>query len=53
MIEPCQFLDFSSFNMCSEDRDDINNELEKKYKTYEEALEEGLKKGLNFIKKSI
>lgn len=52
LIEPCQFLDWSTLNQCGEDRSDEENEhcFSPSYKTYEEALEKGLLKGLEYVK---
>lgn len=56
-IEPCQYLTWSDFNQCAEDRDKENKEydvsercLKPSFKTYKEALNEAIKQGLNLIK---
>lgn len=56
-IEPCQYLTWSDFNQCAEDRDEENKEhdvsercLKPSFKTYKEALNEAIKQGLNLIK---
>lgn len=56
-IEPCQYLTWSDFNQCAEDRDEENKEhdvsercLKPSFKTYREALNEAIKQGLNLIK---
>jgi hypothetical protein len=55
-INPCQFLTWSDFNTCAEDRDEeIKNEgelicLKPSVETYESALEEGLIEALKLIK---
>jgi len=56
-IEPCQYLDWTDFNQCAEDRDEENKQhdvservLKPSYKTYREALNEAIKQGLNLIK---
>lgn len=56
-IQPCQYLTWSDFNQCAEDRDQENKEhdvsercLKPSFKTYREALNEAIKQGLNLIK---
>lgn len=56
-IQPCQYLTWSDFNQCAEDRDEENKEhdvsercLKPSFKTYREALNEAIKQGLNLIK---
>lgn len=56
-IEPCQYLDWTDFNQCAEDRDEENKEydvservLKPSSKTHREALNEAIKQGLNLIK---
>lgn len=56
-IEPCQYLTWSDFNQCAEDRDEESKEhdisercLKPSFKTYREALNEAIKQGLNLIK---
>jgi hypothetical protein len=56
-IQPCQYLTWSDFNQCAEDRDEENKEhdinercLKPSFKTHREALNEAIKQGLNLIK---
>lgn len=43
---PCQLLDWSSFNQCGEDRDENQECFNPSFKSYEDALEDGLKQAL-------
>jgi hypothetical protein len=51
VIEPCQYLTWTDFNICAEDRDNINNkDLLISVPTYKEALNMAITKALALIK---
>jgi hypothetical protein len=46
---PCQVLNWTSFNECGEDRDGNEDCFNPSFKSYEDALEEGLKQSLKIV----